>query len=392
MRFSYRAPGGDEVQGTLRAGSFNLAIDGGQTVVTCDDEGRPWTVWRRDRTLRRGYSGRVMEVWKGEDGVRRYREVEGEEWNAVWDAMRDRLAVDLAALDGRSDVGDLPERLRRALLLAPERLAEDAQRYRSLYGAVGILPPDAYLSVVLQPVIGCPYNRCTFCDFYREVPFEVRDVATFRRHVEAVLDYLGRALPMRRGVFLADADALAVPDEQLLGYLDVIAEALPDRAVSAFTTPFLGHKRPAEVYREAGERHLRRVHLGVESGAPEVLRLLGKPPRTDLTRATIERLKEGGLSVGVILMVGAGGHRFAETHQAASVELVRSLPLDRRDVVYLSPMVVEGRSRYLERVEAAGSPAFDRGEVEAQMSAFREALRRPGGPKVARYDIRDFLD
>jgi radical SAM superfamily enzyme YgiQ (UPF0313 family) len=392
MRFNYRAPGGDEVQGTLRAGSFNLAIDGGQTVVTFDDEGRPWTVWRRDRTLRRGYSGRVMEVWKGEDGVRRYRDVDGDEWRAEWNALRDRLAGDLEAIAGRPDVGDLPTRLRRALAVDSDRLAQDARRYRALYGAVGILPPDAYLSVVLQPVIGCPYNRCTFCDFYREVPFEVRDVATFRRHVEAVLDYLGRALPMRRGVFLADADALAVPDDQLLGYLDVIAEALPDQAVSAFTTPFLGHKRPAEVYREARERHLRRVHLGVESGAPDVLRLLGKPPRTDLTRATIERLKEGGLCVGVILMVGAGGHRFAETHLGRSVELVRSLPLDRHDVVYLSPMVVEGRSRYLEQAEAAESRALDRGEIGAQMSAFREAIRRPGGPKVARYDIRDFLD
>ena len=40
--------------------------------------------------------------------------------------------------------------------------------------------PTSTSSVVLQPTEGCHYNRCTFCDLYRDRPFRIKTPAEFR--------------------------------------------------------------------------------------------------------------------------------------------------------------------------------------------------------------------
>ena len=70
--------------------------------------------------------------------------------------------------------------LARITAWSPSRLAEDAARFRQIYKPVSILPPDQYLSIVLQATEGCSYNRCTFCTFYRDRPFRIKSPSRVR--------------------------------------------------------------------------------------------------------------------------------------------------------------------------------------------------------------------
>jgi hypothetical protein len=104
----------------------------------------------------------------------------------------------------------------------------------------------------------------------------------------------------------------------------------------------------------------------------------------------VETLKKAGLQASLIVMVGLGGKEYQLRHRDATRDLLLRLPLDRQDLIYLSPFVEHQKGRYHERRVAAGlTPMTDR-EVEVEIVELASALRR-GGLRVGRYDIREYV-
>ena len=86
----------------------------------------------------------------------------------------------------------------------PERLLAERERFREAYPwPVTILPPDQYLSIVVQVTFGCTWNRCTFCSFYQDREFTARGTAELNDHLGKVVDLFGRSAALRRSLFLA---------------------------------------------------------------------------------------------------------------------------------------------------------------------------------------------
>ncbi len=52
-------------------------------------------------------------------------------------------------------------------------LANSAKEFENIYLPISILPPDQYMSLVIQITEGCIYNQCTFCNFYRDRSFKI---------------------------------------------------------------------------------------------------------------------------------------------------------------------------------------------------------------------------
>lgn len=125
--------------------------------------------------------------------------------------------------------------------------------------------PDAYLSVVLQATTGCTWNRCAFCSFYQDRPFQKRTPEAFREHIQAVLALLGRGRLLRRGVFLADGNALAL-SEPLLPLLELVRAHFPGEPVMGFLDLFTGLKKAPSWWERLGGMGLRRVYIGLETG------------------------------------------------------------------------------------------------------------------------------
>ncbi|WP_018111493.1 radical SAM protein [Thermus igniterrae] len=353
----------------LRPEATLLAL--GDRVVSFDREGRPYHYFRQGLTFKRALDGSLHLRFR--DGERRRRRLAEEEALVVY-----REVLELAA-------AHLQDPGRRAEVLAwtPEGLLDPTPYRRAYAWPVSILPPDAYLSVVLQATTGCSWNRCAFCSFYQDRPFQKRSPEAFREHVERVLALLGRGRLLRRGVFLADGNALALA-EPLLPLLEAVGEAFPGEPVLGFLDLFTGLRRPASWWRRLRALGLRRVYLGLETGHAPLLALLQKPGHPREALPLVRALKEAGLSLGVILMVGAGGAPFAAAHFRDSLALLAGLPLTPEDVVYLSPFQVAPGTPYAQ----LGLEAL--ADVEGEVRAWASALRRLG-LKVARYDIREFL-
>jgi radical SAM superfamily enzyme YgiQ (UPF0313 family) len=295
------------------------------------------------------------------------------------------------------------------------RLEKERAAFQKIYRPVSILPPDQYLALYLQATEGCSYNECSFCGLYRDRRFHTKTISEFREHVAGVRAFFSDGISLRRSIFLGDANALMVPHARLLEWFDalhaefaIVPRGLTDAerrewvrahpihfdGVYSFMDAFTTKRKTAEEFAALAERGLRRVYIGLESGDPALLKFLGKPNQPDDVRALVEHLKQSGIAVGIIILIGAGGADYGAGHVRETARLVNAMPLDARDVIYFSELVEYPGSTYAEHARAAGVRALTREEMRAQEMHMRAAFEFADArntPKISYYDVREFV-
>ena len=385
-------------------GGLTLSLDMHHKVrvYTYDAEGRPWTFLLGGKTYRRALNGVMLVKWREPGRPRERRWLTPEEARQVEAEARKAVADWVHALkqgQARTEEPLPPEvwhLLERILTFDEARSREDAKRYAQVYKPIGILPPDQYLSVVVQITEGCSFNTCTFCTFFRDRPFRIKRPDEVREHIRAIRAYLGEGLYLRKRVFLGDANALVVPMSRLIPLVEEVRRGLPEPAFAelyAFLDGFSGEKKRPEDYAALRERGLRRVYIGLESGDPGLLRFLRKPGTPEDALRAVQAMKAGGLAVGVIVLLGAGGHRFAQAHVQHTVELVRAMDLGPEDILYFSELVVTPDMPYAREAVREGIRPLTPEEQQAQMQAILSGLSYPrhARPRISKYDIREFV-
>ncbi len=410
---------------SLHGGTLTLNL-AGEVNLTFDGEGRLVAAWMNHTRYRRALDNRVLA--KAQDPGRPWRRT----FRFLPPEERDRAlerAYTLAAgvhddlMHGHLDVGDTsPDTLdairawlQRVRAWTLPRLAAEADRFYRIYKPIPILPPDQYLSVVLQATEGCSYNRCTFCTFYRDRPFRIKRPQEFETHIQDVKRFLGRGLLMRRTVFLADANAIIVPQHLLLPMLDAVNRDFPvlpldappaqqrawkkahpwhvDGIYAFVSAPDALHKT-VDDFVAMRERNLHRVYVGLETGHDPLRAFLLKPGTAADVVHAVETIKKGGVQVGVIFMVGVGGDRYREPHFVDTVATIRRMPLGAGDIVYISPFVASPDAPYVHDARRAGIRPLSDEDIWHEVQRFRRALLpwgKPRGVKISYYDIREFI-
>ncbi|BBE41906.1 Hypothetical radical SAM family enzyme in heat shock gene cluster [Conexivisphaera calida] len=361
-------------------GALRIVI-GNEGVYVFDLEGRPAFFEHALRSYERGLSGLlVRKSWAG----RRRRIVEEVVGGEKESVLRAVYAAAARALEDHPD-GDVGDALRLTTSREIEWLLEDEARFGSLYMPISILPPDQYLSIVLQATVGCAYNRCSFCTFYRDRPYRVKDPREFEAHARLVRDWLGAGALLRRGIFLADANPLGAPRDLAIEYVRIAREVFPGRDVYAFADYFSTRLDAAD-YSRMASLGLRRVYVGLESGARDVLRVLNKPPEPRLAVRIARMMGDAGISRGVIVLVGAGGRGLWRKHVEETIGIIDEMDLGRDDLVFLSRLLVRPDMPYAGMVR----DPLDDGEMDSQEEELAEALRARG-VRTAPYDIRESI-
>ncbi len=395
------SPSAQSLTANLQPGALTLAWDI-HTVLAYDRAGRLWSAFLDGVTYRRGYHGRIMAK-STLQGQRVRRWLDGEEADRLIARTADlmRLACRAEWETGPETRADLIASLERAAAFTPPVAAQDAHRFHAIYKPIGILPPDQYMALVLQLTEGCSFNTCTFCTFYRDRPFRIKSPAEFRAHLAAVVDYLGPALAMRKGIFLADANALVVPQKRLVELLDVIPtlggqppvfEKAGFSRLYAFLDGFSGAKKSPQDYAELAARGLKRVYIGLESGHEALLRFLKKPGTAAEALAAVQAIKAGGVQVCVIILLGVGGTSFANGHICDTIQVVNAMGLTAGDLIYFSEFVEQPGQPYGVMAARAHIAPLSPDQILEQRRAIQSGLRFAGPPpKIAMYDIREFV-
>ena len=385
--------------------SFTVSVQAGResTVFSYDGEGRLWTAMLDGISYRRGLNGRTVAKWQtGAEGrerrwlsadeaarlEERARSAAGELWQAVSSGA---LQLSQPLPPGADQA------FGRAAAFDAQRYAADVQGYHQVYQPVGILPPDQYMAVVLQATQGCSFNTCTFCTFYRDRRFRIRPVAEFRQHALGVRAFLGQGLSLRRTIFLGDANALVVPMPRLVELIDVVHEVYDVEklgGIYAFLDGFSGEKKTAADYALLAQRGLKRVYVGLESGNADLLKFLKKPGRPEDVVQAVKAMKAGGVSVGVIVLLGAGGRTYDRAHVRDTIQALNAMELDMDDLVYFSELIEDEGLEYTRDAYRENLRPLTPAERLAQGDEIEQALvfgDESGVPHISRYDIREFV-
>jgi hypothetical protein len=389
---------GEQVTISIKPGALSVMF-GTHEVLTYERGGRLWVLTRDGRTYKRGLNGHVIEKYHADNGLIR-RRVGGAEAAELIDSaaarmasLRDALAKEAATRAAAN--GALEELLtiiERASYFNAAAHVADRKAFEQVYDPVGILPPDQYMAVVAQATEGCSFNTCTFCDFYRGRRFRIKSPDEFRVHTRAVRAFLGDSILLRRSIFLGEANALAAPIRRLETFMQIAREEIGDLPIHAFLDGFTGSKKTASEYARLRMLGLKRVSIGMESGHDPLLAFVEKPSSAADIVATVTELKQAGIAVSVIVLVGLGGDRFAAGHVADTVALLNRLPLGSGDIVYFSTLSERANAPYAAQIRAAGIRPLNDAELREQRQAIVERLNFSSpGPQIATYDIHEFI-
>jgi len=297
----------------------------------------------------------------------------------------------------RNNLGKLPavfqNPLQRILQMDLPYLENKAKIFSKIYLPISILPPDQYLSLVIQITEGCNYNQCTFCNFYRNRPFKIKSQSELNRHLVQIKNFFDRRISLRKSIFLADANAIAVPQNQLIQSLKSIQKEFPRfNSFYSFIDIFTGLKKSVNDFRKLKELGLKRGYLGIESGNSELMLFLNKKQyNADIIELT-SNLKLAGINVGLIFLIGAGGKFFAKQHQTDSIELLKKLPLSKNDIVYLSELNETNRE-YIKSMHNRNYKLPTKLETRQWSHAFKSAAKQniPNDVKISIYDVNQFF-
>ncbi|PWI56888.1 radical SAM protein [Sulfoacidibacillus thermotolerans] len=275
-----------------------------------------------------------------------------------------------------------------------EQLEQDAKAFLQVYLPVSILPPDQYHTLVVQVTHGCSYNRCLFCDFYRDRPFHIKSRTELQSHLKQLQEFFGERMRDRTGVFLGDGNALVIPTERLVEMIQLMKEKLGNPVTDTFSTFMdtftLDHKSQAELQR-IREIGLETVYIGFETGADRLRAFLDKPGTADEAVQAVIKLKTAGFRIGLILLIGAGGDEFVKEHREQTIKALARIPFTAGDVVFLSPFYMPEHTPYEQKMEQAKFQALSEVAMEQELLFWKAQLSLLYPAKITLYSIKEHI-
>lgn len=197
-------------------------------------------------------------------------------------------------------------------------------------------PPSEADSLILQVAVGCSYNRCTFCHSFQEKEFRIKSFEEIKEDIDEASAY-GR-IPR---VFLADGDALVIPQEDLVRILTYLKSKLRGlERVGIYANAVDVLKKSAEELAALKRLGLGIIYLGLESGNAEVLRRIKKNASAQQMIRAGKRVKEAGIALSVTVLLGIGGVELSREHAEDTGKVLSEMDPDY--VGALSLIIVPG--------------------------------------------------
>jgi len=196
-------------------------------------------------------------------------------------------------------------------------------------------PPSEADSLILQVTVGCSYNRCTFCGAYQGKRFRIKSFEEIKEDIDEVSPY------RIRRVFLADGDALIIPQEeliQILSYLRKKIRGLERVGIYANAKDIL--QKDIEELKALKDLGVGILYLGLESGDAEILKRIKKNATVDQLIRAGKRVKASEILLSVTVILGLGGVERSQDHAVETGKVLSEMDPDY--VGALSLMIVCG--------------------------------------------------
>ncbi|MCK4404458.1 MAG: radical SAM protein [candidate division Zixibacteria bacterium] len=230
-----------------------------------------------------------------------------------------------------------------------------------------IRPPSEAYSLLVRVTRNCPWNQCTFCPVYKGTKFSRRpvdhvkgDIDEVFRHVEAIrelADESGRVPrseisritqnidPQKspafvaafnwyfagglKSVFIQDANSLIVKPSDLVEILKHLKKRFPqvERITSYARSQTVSRMKEGDL-KAIGDAGLNRIHIGLESGSDEVLKMVKKGVTKEMHIQAGIRVKKAGIELSEYYMPGLGGRKHLKEHALETADALNQITPD----------------------------------------------------------------
>ena len=226
-----------------------------------------------------------------------------------------------------------------------------------------IRPPSEAFSLLIRVTRNCPWNRCRFCPIYKGQKFELRSVDEVKADIDTartIYDRLAEeaaqsgtsireaAASIANGapndawrnvalfayaggnhVFLQDANSLIMRTPDLLEILHHLREKFPavDR-ITMYSRSHTAARKSLDDLKALKEAGISRLHLGLESGADPVLKLVDKGVTAADHIAGGKNVVASGISLCEYVMLGLGGKMYWKEHALETARVLNEINPD----------------------------------------------------------------
>lgn len=216
-----------------------------------------------------------------------------------------------------------------------------------------IRPPSEGYSLLLRLVRGCAWNKCKFCGFYRKEKFGVRSVEHVKRDIDAVKSWIdvfqGKTSKTpssdeereayyvaanwyqsgMTSVFLQDANALLMRPEHVIEVLEYLHRVFPGiERITAYARSDSIARIDDGHLREYARLGLNRLHIGMETGCDELLKLVNKGVDKETQIKAGKKAMAAGIEVSEFYMPGLGGREYALQSALDTAEVINQINPD----------------------------------------------------------------
>jgi len=184
-------------------------------------------------------------------------------------------------------------------------------------------PPSEASSLLLRVTRGCPWNRCTFCSMYKSTVFERRAKEEIFRDIDTLREFTGSRAPT---VFIGDSNSLVLETKTLVEILLYLYKAFPSvERVTSYARARTMSKKSMEELRQIRQAGLTRLHIGLETGDPEILEEIEKGATPEQMVEGARRAKEAGFEVSLYVLAGIGGEKKWKQHAEGTAEVLNQI-------------------------------------------------------------------
>jgi radical SAM superfamily enzyme YgiQ (UPF0313 family) len=212
-----------------------------------------------------------------------------------------------------------------------------------------IRPPSEARSLLVRLTRGCNWNRCLFCGIYDlfGTPYSSRSADEVKLDIDALA---ARHSGWFKTAFLGDANPLNMPAADLVDILKHLKAKFPEiQRITAYGRASSIWKKTDEELKTIREAGLDRLHVGMESGSDEVLRLQKKGTSSRQLIEAGQRARTAGFEVSFYLLLGLGGQALSKEHVDGSVRVINEA---RPDFVRVRRLWVHPASRLSALIES----------------------------------------
>jgi len=180
-------------------------------------------------------------------------------------------------------------------------------------------PPSEAYSYLIRVVRGCNWNKCLFCSMYKSIRFEQRSKEEILKDIDDIPKYF----PRSKSAFLGDSNPLIHKDiVEIVRYLK--AKRPEVEKITAYARIKTIANIPEEKLESLKSAGLTRLHMGLESGDDEVLKIVQKGITSE---DAIKAGKRAGkyFEMTYYVITGLGGVERSERHAINTARVINEV-------------------------------------------------------------------